>query len=764
MSVTRKRKIFLVALTLVAVFAVFFALTACGGKGKKNAHEVAYYDKGGKFVGREYVTDGKPISAPDFGEYSPLGTFYVDGEMTEEYDRTAPVHGKLKLYGEWLYFGTAGRAGEYTYRGYLSAFPSNWNPHEYRTATDRIILDYIHTGFYGFDYTADRSGYEVVPMMASDFPVDVSADYDGGAGWNIPEGATGRAWKIPLRDDLKWEDGTRITANDFVESARRLLYSKAQNYRADSLYGSNLVVAGAKSAVEGKNARLGVLAPSDTELVLVLERELGGFYLQYALFDSWLVKTGLYDSCTSEKGGVYANHYGTSVSTTPSCGPYKLQYFQADKAFRLVKNGQFYGYNDPENAERYQTTAISYRLVASPSTALQMFEAGELDGYTLTANEVESYRTSESTYYSKGESTFFMVLNPSEKAYQGTPKMLLTIPEFKMALSFGLDRAGFCLAASPINGAAYGVFSSAIVADPETRTHYRDTPEARRALLTFWGLIEEIGEGKLYADEDEALGAITGYNPAKAKRLFDEAYEKALSLGYLKAGDKVEITVGQPNATSTFYNNGYQFIVNNYTRLTKGTKLEGKLRFTRDTTLGNAFATALRENKVDLLFGVGWSGSALDPYSLVEAYVKKEYRYNAAWDTENTPLTIAVDGVDYTASVAAWTSALTGTEITATYAENGETKQKTLSFGTNKSNAERLPVLAALESTVLSTYDILPLMDSGNAELKGKRLVYGAEEFVFGLGYGGVKYYCYTMDDKAWSDYVKKEGGKLNYK
>ena len=67
MSVTRKRKIFLVALTLVAVFAVFFALTACGGKGKKNAHEVAYYDKGGKFVGREYVTDGKPISAPDFG-------------------------------------------------------------------------------------------------------------------------------------------------------------------------------------------------------------------------------------------------------------------------------------------------------------------------------------------------------------------------------------------------------------------------------------------------------------------------------------------------------------------------------------------------------------------------------------------------------------------------------------------------------------------------------------------------------------------------
>lgn len=758
---TKREK--LVALVILLSFALLFALSACKG-GEDNAHKVSYYDRDGKYIGRESVADGETVSAPDFGDFSSLGTFYLDREMTVLYDRTAPVYGALKLYGEWLYFGAAGRAGEYTYRGYLSAFPSNWNPHEYRTATDRTLLDYIHTGFYGFDYTADRSGYEVVPMMASDFPVDVTADYDGDAGWNIPEGATGRAWKIPLRGDLKWEDGTPITANDFVESAYRLLSPEAQNYRADGLYGGNLVVAGAKAMLEGKGARLGVLAKSDDELVLVLERELGGFYLQYALFDSWLVKTTLYDACTSDKGGVYVNVYGTSVSTTPSVGPYKLQYFQADKAFRLVKNGQFYGYNDPENAERYQTTAIAYRLVASPSTALQMFEAGELDRYSLTANEAESYRTSENTYYSDGEATFFMALNPSEKAYKGTPKMLFTIPEFKMALSFGLDRTGFCQAANPLNGGAFGVFSSAIVADPDTHTRYRDTPEARRTLLSFWGLTEEIGEGKLYADEDEALGSITGYNPVKAKRLFDEAYEKALSSGYIEAGDRVELVIGQPNATSTFYNNGYQFIVNNYTRLLRGTKLEGKLRFTRDATLGNAFASALRENRVDLLFGVGWSGSALDPYSLIEAYVKAEYRYNAVWDAENEPLTIELDGVDYTASVAAWASALTGTEIRVSYAENGELRQKTVAYGTNKSNAERLPVLAALENAVLSTYDILPLMDGGNAELKGRRVVYGGENYVFGLGYGGVKYYRYTMDDKAWSDYVKAAGGKLNYK
>ena len=35
---------------------------------------------------------------------------------------------------------------------------------------------------------------------------------------------------------------------------------------------------------------VGIFAPSDTELVLVLEKPLKGFYLKYSLTDSWLVR------------------------------------------------------------------------------------------------------------------------------------------------------------------------------------------------------------------------------------------------------------------------------------------------------------------------------------------------------------------------------------------------------------------------------------------------------------------------------------------
>ena len=89
----------------------------------------------------------------------------------------------------------------------------------------------------------------------------------------------------------------------------------------------------------------------------------------------------------------------------------------------------------------------------------------------------------------------------------------------------------------------------------------------------------------------------------------------------------VEIKIGLPNSESTFYNKGNEFLVNCYTEAVKGTSLEGKLTFSVDDTLGNGFSEALRSQQVDLLFGVGWTGAALDPYSLMEAYTSSVMGY-----------------------------------------------------------------------------------------------------------------------------------------
>jgi len=772
----------------------------------------------------------------------------------------------------------------YTYNLSLSTFPTLWNIHNYETSTDAEIADYITTGFYTFDYNETLDGYAMVPHMAVDFPVDVTADYIGQYG--LEEGAENRAYVITLRDDLKWEDGTPINANDFVESYKRLLNPDAQNYRADGMYSSSLVMhnaegylksgktvkspadsivevysedldadlifslappsgsdgevsmrpafgfpasydavacadyiisnyladsaftAEAAAAMEGKTLaeikadetlkaawealigwwqtepneeldfflmnnqfpevaweEVGFQALSDNELLLVIDKPLSGFYLHYALTSSYLVNIELYDSCITYVDGVYTNTYGTSAETTMSYGPYKLTSFQADKQFTLEKNEYYFDLSD----DTYQTTHIVYDYVPEASTRLELFLEGKLDSYGLTKEDMETYSLSDHCYYTPGDSIYFMVFNPDMEALtnnqaaagENINKTILTLTEFRQAMSFAMNRAEFCLATSPTNGAAFALFSELIISDPESGTAYRTTDEAKNTMANFWGVSEEYGEGKLYADIDEAIDSITGYNLTKAQQLFDAAYDKAVAEGLMDEDDVVQILVGTPNNTSSFYNNGYEYIVNNYTEAVKGTKLEGKLTFTRDDTLGNGFSDALKNNQVDMLFGVGWTGSALDPYGLMEVYVSPNYQYDDSWDTSKVEMTLAIDGVDYTASLYDWYTAMSGVAVTLKAADGTE-----LEFSCGSADNDpvtRMQILAGLENAILTNYTTIPLMDASSAGLKGMQIQYYTEDYVFGMGRGGVKYNTYNYTDAEWAAFVEENNAVLDY-
>ncbi len=789
-----------------------------------------------------------------------------------------------------------GTDGTYTYNSALSTFPTNWNPHTNQTAIDSEILDYISEGFYSFDFNDAKDGYKLIPQAAKDFPTDVTAQYVGKYG--IKEGDKALAWEIPLRDDLKWQDGTAIKAQDWVTSAMLLLNPEAQNYRADSLYSGNMTIVNAKNylyqgqyayedlmiptgadteyvaaptknaegfylAADGKNtiavklgsggnwsgnsiddyagagyiseeqykvltdaadangavkvndavlavinqliavahgckdhaeyvakagdyaniewqelcfvgkefakmdfAEVGLIAPADDKLVVILESPLEGFYLHYSLTSSWLVHEETYKACETVKDGVYNNTYCTSAENTMSYGPYVLTSFQADKEYTFKRNE----HHHDVKAGFYKTTDWVVKCVAEASTRLDMFLKGELDSYGLTVDDMDEYQQSDYTYYAEGDSTFFVALNPDKAALEKAQaavgpninKTILTVIEFRQALSYALDRAAFALAADPTSPAAFGVFSSQIISDPEKGTPYRTTDEAKMVLAQFWGVADEIGEGKLYATLDDAVNSITGLNIEKAKELFNTAYDKAIEQKLMDADDIIEIKIGTPNATSNAYKNGYEFLKNCYTKAVEGTKLEGKLQFTIDNTLGNGFSDALKSNKVDMLFFVGWTGSALDPYGLMEAYTGANYQYDPAWDTTTAKWDIKLsDGKTYTATVWDWTQCMSGKAITITDAE-GNTKE--FSCGTADNLPEdRFAILAGLEGAVLSTYDMIPLTGNGSASLKGMQIKYYIEEYVFGVGRGGMKYMDYNYNDAEWAAFLQENGGELKY-
>ncbi len=845
-------------ISLLLASAMVVSLAACGGK------------------------DDKPADVTPGAETTPADD--TDTQQGDDGEDVTPP---------------ADENASYTYNTSSEAFPTNWSPALQQTNEDQLLLQYLEAPLYAFDYNDDMDGYKLVPCAAAGEPTDVTADYVGQ--WGIEEGDTARVWSFPLREDVKWEDGTPITAQDYVRSAQLMLDPVAKNHRADSFYASSLKVVNAKNylyagqhaylnpmivnmtddeyipvdsfevnedgllTADGKDfaldlntgsswggalgdyyeegmyvnadgvdvyaeiiepnanadgmvpvtqeiydavslciaqlhgyadadayaadagdyayleaqemmnygesyeemdfSEVGFAAPSDYELVIALDNPLEGFYLRYAFTNGWLLKEDLYLSCESVVDGVYTNTYGTSAETTISYGPYKLTSFQQDKEYVLERNENYF---DLEG--KYQTTRIVVKCVAEAATRLQMFLNGELDIYGLTSEDMENYATSDYTYYATEASTFFVAMNPDLDALAANQaalgdnfnKTILTVKEFRQALSYSLDRASFALATAPTNSPAFGVYSNLIIYDPEVGSTYRSTDEAKQVLVDFWGLSEDIGEGKLYENMDDAIDSITGYNLEMAREKFNEAYDIAKEQGLIDDDDVIQLMIGIPNGESNFYKKGNEFLVNCWTEAVVGTPFEGRLTFALNDTLGNGFGAAMRNNEVDILFGVGFTGSALDPYNLIQCYTTDEnLRYNTCWDSAHDMLTINLSGKDWTASVADWTYTISGEHITITDAD-GNTEE--FSAGVTDDNSqERFEILAALEGAVLERYELLPLIDDSSAELKSMKINFATEEYVFGMAFGGVEYYTYNYTDDEWAAFVAEQGGTLTY-
>ena len=139
--------------------------------------------------------------------------------------------------------------GVHTYNTYTTLSPSNWNELTYKDNNDTQIMSYIGSSFFSYDYKFDADGniidgeFKVVYNAASAL-TDVTAEY--AEAWGLPADGSGYAWKITLRNDLKWENGDPIDAADFVYTMQQQLDPAYQNYRADSYYVGSTIIKGAK--------------------------------------------------------------------------------------------------------------------------------------------------------------------------------------------------------------------------------------------------------------------------------------------------------------------------------------------------------------------------------------------------------------------------------------------------------------------------------------------------------------------------------------
>ena len=140
----------------------------------------------------------------------------------------------------------------FTYNKYASQMPGQWCTILSSDDVDNTMEGYFRSSLFEFNYKYDENGKIVPGGFAVEYSAatkleDVTAKYAGqyGISANL---TNGRAFAITLRDDLRWDDGTPIKAEDFVYSMQqqlspKYLFDTAANY----YYYGNLFVHNAKN-------------------------------------------------------------------------------------------------------------------------------------------------------------------------------------------------------------------------------------------------------------------------------------------------------------------------------------------------------------------------------------------------------------------------------------------------------------------------------------------------------------------------------------
>ncbi|MBQ7363940.1 MAG: hypothetical protein IJW48_05790 [Clostridia bacterium] len=142
---------------------------------------------------------------------------------------------------------------EAQYNTTTATMPSNWNELTYADNNDTQIMSYIGSSFFDYDYKFENDdkfnsdgtinkeaiveGAYTTNFSAATKLEDVTSKVDAKWGYtDAQKEEGGYAWKITLRKDLKWDDGTAIKAEDFVYSMKQQLDPAFMNFRANTYY------------------------------------------------------------------------------------------------------------------------------------------------------------------------------------------------------------------------------------------------------------------------------------------------------------------------------------------------------------------------------------------------------------------------------------------------------------------------------------------------------------------------------------------------
>lgn len=292
--------------------------------------------------------------------------------------------------------------------------------------------------------------------------------------WETTE--DGLTWTFKLRKDLKWSDGSALTANDFVYSWKRVADPNTAAPYGETVLG---MVKGYDEAAAGNLDALAVSAPDDNTFVVELAHPC-------AYFDKLAAFATLspVNQKTIETNG---DAWATKPETYICNGPFFIKEWVPSSYILFAKNPHYH------DKKSIKLDTIKLLLMEDSNAAYAAYQTGEaMMIKDVPTAEIPSLQGKEDFYIEPLLGTYYVSLNDSLPQFSD--------PKVRMALSLAIDRN--------------------YVANTLMQGTYTPASNFIGTGVADWNgnFMDNANGGKPYIDNDDFAGNLT-----KAKELMAEA-------------------------------------------------------------------------------------------------------------------------------------------------------------------------------------------------------------------------------------------------
>jgi len=397
---------------------------------------------------------------------------------------------------------------------------------DWESAIEEGVADYIgdFTKVEDREFSVEAFDFVNIKVGATRFPVDADGnehllpsgryDRDNASRINSSE------WTYHIRQDMKFEDGTPITAATYEYTLRQFLDPQQNNYRSTIFY---------QDATETNGAP--IVNAAEYRKQLVNETTVSFDDVGFEVLDDYSFKLTFWKPVSQAQAVGYGNNfrlvhptryaasltnginstYGTPASPYVSYGPYVMKSWDENQMFVMNKNFDYVA----KHTINYKSQVV--QVVEDIATQTQLFEQGLTSVLGLSNSNYAQFAEAANLFRSWSGFPQYLILNlAGSRLTEGGHEQpdIMFDQRFRQALLFGFDRNYYA-------SSVYAPNVPSILPIPSDAKAYLEDPLLFNESPQHLAVLERLGI-------DPSTNA---YIPARALELFNAAYADWLADG-----------------------------------------------------------------------------------------------------------------------------------------------------------------------------------------------------------------------------------------